>query len=130
MGVSVVGLLAALICNLAFLKAVLGFLVGAIFFAASIVCQAIFLNKAFLSVEDAGLDTMALSDYKRKVIVLAEKSIGLAVFFIGFTFPLVLVDAYVGLSADSLLIWGMLGAAPFLMVYAVILYFLNAALLK
>ena len=130
MGVSVVGLLAALICNLAFLKAVLGFLVGAIFFAASIVCQAIFMNKAFLSVEDAGLDTMALSDYKRKVIVLAEKSIGLTVFFIGFTFPLVLVDAYVGLGADSLLIWGIIGATPFLMLYATILYFLNTALLK
>ncbi len=37
MGVSVAGMIAALICNLAFLSAVLGFLIGAIFFAASIV---------------------------------------------------------------------------------------------
>ena len=130
MGVSVVGLLVALICNLAFLKAVLGFLICAIFFAASIVCQAVFVNNAFLSVEDAGLDTRSLSGYKRKVIELAEKSIGLTIFFIGFTFPLILVDAYMGLGADSLLIWGIIGAVPFLLLYAIVLYFLNAALLK
>lgn len=130
MGVSVVGMIAALICNLAFLKAVLGFLIGAIFFAASIVCQAIFMNKAFLSVEDAGLDEASLSDYKRKVIGLTEKSIRLTVFFIGFTFPLILVDAYLGLRLGSLLIWGTIGAIVFMMIYAVVLYFLNGSLLK
>lgn len=130
MGVSVVGLIAALIGNLAFLKAVLGFLMGAIFFAASIVCQAVFVNKAFLSVEDAGLDPASLSDYKRKVIDIAQKSIGLTVAFVGFTFPLILVDAYLGLGSDSLLIWGSMGAAAFLLVYAVVLYFLNASLLR
>ena len=130
MGVSVVGMIVALICNLAFLKAVLGFFLGAIFFAASIVCQAVFVNKAFFSVEDAGLDTGVLSDFKRKVVDFAKKSIGLTVAFIGFTFPLILVDAYVGLGSDSLLIWGSMGAAVFLLIYAVVLYFLNASLLK
>ena len=41
--------------------------------------------------EDAGLDANVLSDYKRKVIGLAKKSIGLTVAFIGFTFPLILL---------------------------------------
>ena len=130
MGVSVVGMIVALVCNLAFLKAILGFFLGAIFFAASIVCQAVFVNKAFFSVEDAGLDANVLSDYKRKVIGLAKKSIGLTVAFIGFTFPLILVDAYMGLGSDSLLIWGAMGTAAFLLVYAVVLYFLNASLLR
>ena len=130
MGISVIGIIAALICNLAFLKAVLGFFLGAIFFAAGIVCQAIFINKAFFSVEDAGLDPDVLSDYNRKIIGLAEKSIGLTVAFIGFTFPLILVDAYMGLGSDSLLIWGALGTAAFLLIYSVVLYFLNASFLK
>lgn len=130
MGVSVVGLIVALICNLAFLKAVLGFLCGAIFFVASIVCQAIFMNKAFQSVEDSGIDEVQLSNFKRKVIGFAEKSIGLTVFFIGFTFPLIMVDAYLGLGADSLLIWGSIGAVAFMLIYAVVLYFLNGSLLK
>ena len=129
-GVSVIGIIVALVCNLAFLKAILGFFLGAIFFAASIVCQAVFVNKAFFSVEDAGLDVNVLSDYKRKVIGLAEKSIGLMVAFIGFTFPLILVDAYMGLGSDSLLILGAMGAAAFLLFYAVVLYFLNASFLK
>ena len=129
-GITVIGMIVALVCNLAFLKAILGFFLGAIFFAASIVCQAVFVNKAFFSVEDAGLDTTVLSDYKRKVIGLAEKSIGLTVVFIGFTFPLILVDAYMGLGSDSLLIWGAMGAAAFLLIYAVVLYFLNASLLR
>ena len=129
-GVSVIGIIVALVCNLAFLKAILGFFLGAIFFAASIVCQAVFINKAFFSVEDAGLDVNVLSDYKRKVIGLAEKSIGLTVAFIGFTFPLILVDAYMGLSSDRLLILGAMGAAAFLLLYAVVLYFLNASFLR
>ena len=130
MGVSVIGMIVALICNLAFLKAILGFFLGAIFFAASIVCQAVFVNKAFFSVEDAGLDERVLSDFKRKVINFAETSIGLTAAFIGFTIPLILVDAYMGLGSDSLLIWGTMGAATFLLIYAVVLYFLNASLLK
>lgn len=130
MGVSVLGMIAALICNLAFLKAVFGFLLGSAFFAASIVCQAVFMNRAFLSVEDAGLDSSELSAYKRRVLRLAQRSIGLTVTFIGFTFPLVLVDAYMGLGADSMLLFGLAGAAVFLLVYAVILYFLNVKLFK
>ena len=130
MGITVVGMIVALVCNLAFLKAILGFFLGAIFFAASIVCQAVFVNKAFFSVEDAGLDANVLSDYKRQVIGLAKKSIGLTVAFIGFTFPLILVDAYMGLGSDSLLIWGAMGAAAFLLIYAIVLYFLNASFLK
>lgn len=129
-GVSVVGMIVALICNLAFLKAVLGFLLGAIFFVASIVCQIVFMNKVFLSIEDAGIDAVSRSDYKRKVIGLAEKSIGFTVFFIGFTFPLIIVDAYMGLGVDSLLIGGTIGAAVFMIFYVVVLYFLNGLFLK
>lgn len=130
MGISVVGMIVALIGNLALLKAVLGFLLGAIFFAASIVCQAVFLNRAFLSVEDAGLGLMDHSQFKHKVIRLAQKSFGLTIAFLGFTFPLILMDAYVGLSADNMLIFGMAGAAIFLLAYALVLYFVNASLLR
>jgi len=130
MGLSVAGVIVALIFNLALLDAVLGFLLGTILFVAGIVCQAVFTNEAFLRVEDAGLDEMTLSGYRRKVVGLAEKSIGLTVFCIGFTFPLLLVEPYFGLEAGSMLIWGAVGAAVFLTVYAVVLYFFNGSLLK
>ena len=71
MGVSVTGVIAALICDLAFLKAVLGF-----------------------------------------------------------TLPLLLADANMGLALDSVLLWGSVGSAGFLLVYAVVLYFLHASFLR
>lgn len=130
MGVSVVGLMAALVCNLAFLKAVLGFFLGAVFFTASIVYQAILVNRAFFRVEDAGLDTGVLAHYRQSVIALAQRSIGLTAALTGFTLPLLMVDAYVGLRAGSLLLLGTVSAAVFLLIYAVVLYFLNASLVK
>lgn len=130
MGISVVGIIVALICNLAFLKAVLGFLMGTIFYAASIICQAIFINRSFLSVEDAGLEEQSISGFKRSVIGLAQKSFAVTVAFMGFTFPWISMDAYVGLNVDSMLLYGALSAATFLLAYAVVLYFVNASLLK
>lgn len=120
----------ALICNLAFLKAILGFFLGAFFFAASIVCQSVFVNKAFFSVEDAGLDDSTLSGFRKSVIALAERAVGLTASFLGFTLPMVLADADMWLASESLLILGAVGAAAFLLVYSVVLYFLNASLLK
>lgn len=123
MGISVVGVLAALVCNLAFMEAILGFFLGALFFVASIVCQAVFVNNVFLSVEDSGLDERALSVFKRKVLNLAEKSIGLTVAFIGFTLPLVSADKDVGISLANLLILGAMGAAVSLLIYSIVLYY-------
>jgi len=129
MGVSLVGLIVALICNLAFLKAVLGFLMGCIFFAASVICQVIFLNRAFLGAGDT--EDAALGEYKSKVIGLGEKSFGLTAALLGFTFPMLLVgDAHVGLTVGSLLALGSLGAVSFLGIYAVAVFFVNGSLLK
>ena len=127
---SAIGLICALICNLAFLKAVLGFLLGAIFFLSSIIFLLIMKNQAFLSVEDAGLDAQSLSAFHRRVLKLSEQSIALTVGLTGFTFPMLLVDAHVGLGMTGLLIYGATSAAAFLVAYAVICYFVNASLLK
>ncbi len=130
MGISAVGLIVALICNLAALKAILGLLLGCIFFIGSIVCQAVFSNHALSSVEDADLDETELSDFKRSVYWLAEKSIGLTVCLLGFTAPFALVDAFMGLGADSMLLFGIPGAAVFLLIYAIICWKLNASHLR
>ena len=87
LGNPVGGLLAALICKLAFTKAVLGFLLSAIFFAASIITQAIFVNRANHAVDDAGLSEEELSGFKRRMIRLAEQSVGLTVGCFGFVYP-------------------------------------------
>ncbi len=126
MGISVVGLIAALIGNLAFYRAVLGALLGAIFFAASIVCQIIFVNSAFSAVTDAGVEDDELGHFRCRVIRLTRRSVGLTVALVGFTFPLVWVDAYMGIGSDSLLLFGGVGAAAFLVAYAFVWWFLDA----
>ena len=131
MGISVGGLLAALICNLVFLRASLGFLLGAVFFAASIVCQIVFLNRAMFSVDEEEFQNLPeLNGFKRNAVRLTEMSVGLTMLFIGFTFPLVLIDAYLGLGADSMLLFGLIGMAAFLVLYAVVLWFVNARLIR
>ena len=130
MGISVIGMIAVLIGNLAFLKAVLGFLLGAVFFAVSVMCQAIFINRAFNSVEDAEINTDEILKYKYDVIMLGEKSFGLNAVFTGFASPLVMMDAYVGVSADNMLIFGIIGVAISLAVYSVVCFFVNGRLLK
>lgn len=131
MGISVGGLIAALICNLVFLRASLGFLLGAVFFAASIVCQIIFMNRAMFSVDEEEFQNLPeLNGFKRNAIRLTEISVGLTVLFVGFTFPLVLINAYLGLGADSMLLFGLIGMAAFLVIYAVVLWFVNARLIR
>lgn len=130
LGLSVLGVIVALICNLAFLKAMLGGLLGVIFYAASIICQLIFHNRALLSVEDSGLEEKNLSAFKRDTICLTEKSIGFTVACFGFTLPLLLIDAYLGLTIDSLLSLGLKCTVLVLLVYVIILFFFNASLVE
>lgn len=130
MGLAVAGFLAALICNLAFLQAVLGFLVGAVLVAAGAVCQGIFLNLAFAGVAFADLSEEELQGFRQSVIRLAFWSFGLDLVVLGFHAPLLLVEAYVGLSAGNALLFGMVGGAAGLAVYGVARFFVKAALVR
>lgn len=117
MGVSAVGMVVVLIFNLAFCETVLGCLLGAIFFVASVVCQSVFRNQTLLSVEDAELDDTELSCFRRRVVSMERRSIALTVAFIGFTVPLIPSDALIGLGPDNLWIFGGIGAVAFLGIY-------------
>jgi len=130
-GVSVVGLIAAQICSLVFSKVMLGFLLGSVFFAVSVVCQVIFLNRALFSVEGEEFRNLPeLNESRRKIIRLTEFSVGLTVLFAGFTLPPVFLDPYYDLTASRILLWEIIGMAVSLVIYAVALWFLNARLLK
>ncbi len=129
-GISVIGMIAALIGNLAFLRAVLGFLLGAVFFAASVVCQLVFCNRAMQTVDEESAEGTALASYKWSVVRLTEESLGVTTAFVGFTCPLMLVDAYMGLGADSLLLFGAIGAVILLLLYLIGCYYYNGRLLN
>ncbi|MBR6528009.1 MAG: helix-turn-helix transcriptional regulator [Lachnospiraceae bacterium] len=133
MGLSVVGLIAAMIGNFGFLRAYIGFLVGVIFYLVSVVCQAIFVNGAFLAVSDESLVTIReTGEFKYTVIRMAELSIGLTVVLFGFSLPLVIFayDTYMGLSAQTWLVQGLGYGLISLLVVGVCCYFLNAHWLR
>lgn len=132
MGISLVGLIAAMIGNFGFLRANIGFLCGSVFYLAGVICQAVFVNNSFLGVTDDTLEDVEVGRYKRRVIKLAEYAIGLSVFLLGFSSPLLLLveDAYWGLSAWSWIASGMIFGGVLLIVFCVTCYFVNASLLK
>ena len=80
--------------------------------------------------EDEFQNLPELNGFKRNAIRLTEISVGLTVLFVGFTFPLVLVDAYLGITSVGMLLYGSIGMAAFLVLYAVILWFVNARLIR
>lgn len=132
MGITIAGFIVAMIGNFGFLRANLGFLIGAVFYLASIICQAIFMNHAFLSVADDSLNGTEIGQFKKSVIHLAEWSFSLTAVTFGATLPLVVYhyDTYVGLSADTLFPLGAIYGVITLLLCNTLCYFLNAILLK
>lgn len=126
---AVFGLIAAAICDLAFLRAFLGFLVGCLFYAASLACQAIFWNNAVFSVSGESPDDPAVGRWKRSALRMTRRSVGVTMALLGFTCPLLLGDTYSGL-VESWPLFGALGAAVFLLIYGVVCQFLGAALVR
>ncbi len=132
MGISGAGFIAAMAVNFGFLRAYLGFLLGAIFYLASVIFQAVLINGAFLSVSEDGLPGIQTGRFKWDVVRLAEFSFGLTACLLGLSFPLVVLpaDAYVGLGAGALFGWGGVFAALALLLAGILCYFLNPSLLR
>lgn len=130
LGVSAAGLIAALICNFAFLRATLGFYVGLVFFAVSAVCQTVFINRALLTVDDDEPDSPDKAAFRRSAVRITRNALAVTAGLCGFTAPLAVTGAYVGLVLPCLLVRGALFAAGALAVYAVIWYFVGARLVK
>ena len=132
MGISIAGLIAAMVGNFGFLRAYIGFLIGAVFYLASVICQAVFINYAFLSVSDDSLNPAEVGRFKWSVVKQAEWSFGLTTVLLGLSLPLVIFpnDTYVGLNADYWFGYGAMIAAGALLIVGIVCYSLNASLLK
>lgn len=102
------GLIVAMICNLAFNRAYLGFLLGALLFVAAAVCQTIFSIQSRAALQNEDFDPDAVEETRRVMLKLSEKVYSLILFLFALTLPLMQAgDAYRGLSAKSWLILGL-----------------------
>lgn len=130
-GLAVCGLLAALIGNIAFLRAYIGFFAGAVLFLAAVVVELICTNCAFAAVRDEqGDGEVGLFQYS--VLVRAETVISFSVTLFCATIPLVVFvnDAYAGLSMAFLWRYGLPFGAAALAVCGIVCFVLNHSLLK
>lgn len=109
-GIAAAGLLAAMICNFAFLRAYVGFFLGLVFFLASGISEAIIIKLAFSSIDSEELEDEKLNPYKRRFVDLACRVyFAIAVLFAA-SLPLVIVpfDAYEGVTASGWLKYGLI----------------------
>lgn len=100
--IAAIGLIAAMICDLGFNRAYLGFLCGSIFFVAALICQTIYLvqSKAALQNEDFAPDVVL--ECKKQMLRLSELIYSIIAVLFAFTIPLMTVpDAYWGMTLSD-----------------------------
>jgi transcriptional regulator with XRE-family HTH domain len=119
-GIAFVGIIAAMICNLGFLRGYIGFFISILFYLCSIIYQAININNAFSSISYDSMTTTEICSYKHTVIKLAELPISLSVILFAISLPLITVldETYAGLSSY---IWFQEGAVYGIIALIVIL---------
>ena len=131
LAVSFVGLIAAAICNLGFNRAYIGFFVAVIFFAVSVVCQLIFANKAFFSVSDVNIGEAEIGEFKLSATKITCRMISSILALTAFCFPLIILidDPYMGLTARSWVLYGILCLVPVLLICLILcnVIFMNSA---
>jgi len=132
MGIAAVGLIAAMIGNFGFLRAYIGFFAGLVFYLAAGVAQVIFVNSAMLSVSEENQVGSDEGKFRRAVIRLAESAFGEFAAVLGFSLPLIIfpADTYMGLTAGSWFLYGILFAGAAVLLVGVVCYFLNAVFLN
>ena len=131
LGINAAGLLGAMICNLGFLRAYIGFFVACAFFAASAVCQAIFLNGC-LSAVSGEEPSGELTQYRLAAARLGKTTLGTTLMLLGAVLPLILLpdDTYMGLSGASWFLYGLLFAGILLLLWCGACHFINGWLVN
>lgn len=111
-GLALTGLMGAMVANFGFNRAYIGFFVGAIFYLAAVICQAIWVNSAFFSVTEEEMAGQAVENFKRSVISVAQRVISAVIVLLCMCLPLLIypIDTYMGLTAES---WLLQGALPY-----------------
>ncbi|MBO5006344.1 MAG: helix-turn-helix transcriptional regulator, partial [Clostridia bacterium] len=90
--ISLVGLFSAMICNCAFYKKDLGFIVALIFLATSLVLGIIFTYLSYASIDDAEQESRELAATRRYIIKKAFLIICFNVCVLAFCLPLAIFD--------------------------------------
>lgn len=105
LGIGSLGLIAAMICNLVFLRASLGLLIGSIFYGCGTILQWIFLTMARGSVDEEEFENSQLETHRHQLLNTGFRTWRILFLLLCATLPLGLVgDSHMGLSGYSWLV--------------------------
>ncbi|MBO5273434.1 MAG: hypothetical protein J6I45_02340, partial [Clostridia bacterium] len=134
-GIALLGLIAAIICDVGFTRAVIGFCVGMIFLIASAICQLCFTTSARLPIdEDESEDRIIACRAANSSFVgstIGILMLDLALF--GFLLPLAVfsLDGYTGIGFGGWMVYGLLFAAITLILgYLLYAFIIRGILIK
>ena len=128
-GIALIGLIAAAICDLLFTRGYLAFFISAAFFIAAIICQAVILNKALLSVADDDFSDGETGSFKKKVICTAEAVIGFITTLTAFNLPLLMArNASKGVELLDWVLMGLMYSAVFAFLFIIFSLIVNSVL--
>jgi len=121
-----IGFLGAMIFNIAFTRAYLGFFIAAILYLAAVICEAMVLNGTLASVTEDLVDEKELAVFRYRVYADSRAVFVLVAILLGACLPLLMVgDAHWGLTAEMWLFHGCIFAGIAALLCAVVLYFVE-----
>ncbi len=127
--VALIGLVAAMIVNLGFLRGYIGFFVSCCFYIAAAVYQVGILLRGLQSLDADEMEAEAALP-RRSMILLSELSLGITACLFAACLPLIVLvhDTYVGLSAGSWALYGLLWGGIAAIICLVICLLINKRL--
>ena len=119
-GISLAGLLAAMICNFAFFRSQLGFLISCVFYLAAIVAESVFLVYSFSKIVGSEFEDESIHVAKKRLIRYFCVTVSTALTLFAFSLPLAIMgDAHWGIPFGEWLWAGLpLGLLAVLMCLA------------
>ena len=106
--IAVAGLFVAMICNSGFDRAYIGFFAACIFYAAALVCQAIFTTSAFNAVNSDIFQTETQNLCKYTMAKTAFRSFAVIILLFVFSLPLIIFpwNGHVGIVFSDFILYG------------------------
>lgn len=116
-GISFAGLLAAMICNIVFLRSLLGFLISCIFYLAAMIAETVFLIHSFSKIAGSEFEDNSIHVAKRRLVRVFGFTVSATIGLFAFSLPLAIMGgAYWGLQFGDWLMAGL----PYLFLTALI----------
>lgn len=113
-GISIIGIIAAMISNFGFTRATIGFFICCAFIAASVICEIVFTILAFSSVNTQDYEEETVNGCRRKFFETACLTFYIIAALFASSLPLIIAtggDGYLGVFLEEWFIAGVLFAA-------------------